>query len=91
MICEETYLRCLESVAPAENKAMRKVCCVTGKFTAPAVRSSNGALGGRRRYNPLKALTINERADYDLLTKNGHSREEAFRAIGRLDILEANK
>lgn len=39
-------------------------------------------------FNPLAALTTGERADYDILKRAGHSRDEAFRAIGRADLIK---
>jgi hypothetical protein len=33
-------------------------------------------------FNPLAALTLEQRADYDVLKKAGYTREEAFEALG---------
>ena len=38
-------------------------------------------------YNPLAMLSAQERADYDALKRNGYSRDDAFRAIGRADLI----
>ncbi len=38
-------------------------------------------------YNPLAMLSAQERADYDALKRNGYSRADAFRAIGRADLI----
>ena len=38
-------------------------------------------------HNPLVMLSAHERADYDLLKRIGYSRDEAFRAIGRADLI----
>lgn len=38
--------------------------------------------------NPLLRLTPAERADYDLFKLKGCTREEAFRLIGRVDLVE---
>lgn len=39
-------------------------------------------------FNPLAALTPEERADYDLLKKRAlYTRAEALRAIGRADLI----
>ena len=38
-------------------------------------------------YNPLVTLTARERADYDALKRYGYSRADAFRAIGRGDLI----
>jgi hypothetical protein len=38
-------------------------------------------------HNPLVMLTTQERADYDALKRNGYSRADAFRAIGRGDMI----
>lgn len=37
--------------------------------------------------NPLVLLTPTERADYDLLKRAGHSRNDALRSIGRGDLI----
>jgi len=37
--------------------------------------------------NPLAGLSVAERADYDLLKRNGYSRDEALAAIGRGDLV----
>lgn len=37
-------------------------------------------------FNHLTALSEDERADYDALKKAGYSRDEAFTAIGRVDL-----
>jgi len=41
----------------------------------------------RPEVNPLVLLTPTERADYDLLTRAGHSRNDALRSIGRGDLI----
>ena len=38
-------------------------------------------------HNPLVMLTTQERADYDALKRYGYSRADAFRAIGRADLI----
>lgn len=38
------------------------------------------------KYNPLVALSDHERADYEVLKKNGYRRDEALVAIGRADL-----
>ena len=38
-------------------------------------------------HNPLVMLTTQERADYDTFKRNGYSRDDAFRAIGRADLI----
>ena len=38
-------------------------------------------------HNPLAMLSAQERADYDALKRNGYSRADAFRAIGRADLI----
>ena len=38
-------------------------------------------------HNPLVMLSAHERADYDALKRNGYSRADAFRAIGRADLI----
>ena len=38
-------------------------------------------------YNPLAMLSAQERADYDTFKRNGYSRDDAFRAIGRADLI----
>ena len=49
---------------------------------AEATRASNRARG------PLNLLNSSERADYDFLKrKHGYTRPEAFRAIGREDLI----
>jgi hypothetical protein len=37
-------------------------------------------------FNPLAALSAEERADYDVLTRAGYRRAEALSAIGRDDL-----
>ena len=41
----------------------------------------------RPEVNPLVLLTPTERADYDLLKRAGHSRNDALRSIGRGDLI----
>ena len=38
-------------------------------------------------HNPLVMLTTQERADYDTLKAAGYNRDDAFRAIGRADLI----
>jgi hypothetical protein len=38
-------------------------------------------------HNPLVMLTTQERTDYDALKRYGYSRADAFRAIGRADLI----
>ncbi|APX88671.1 hypothetical protein BV394_02095 [Brevirhabdus pacifica] len=38
-------------------------------------------------FNPLAALTAEERADYDLMKRNKLTRNEALTAIGRKDLI----
>jgi hypothetical protein len=47
MSLEDIYRRCLETVAPAENKAMRKNCGGYGYFISTEDASKRGSLGGR--------------------------------------------
>lgn len=54
MSLEDVYRRCLETVAPAENKAMRKTCGGHGKFIATDDASRRGALGGRPKHRKTK-------------------------------------
>ena len=46
---EDLYRKCLESVAPKENKRMQYVARSTGIWPSQEVASSRGALGGRNR------------------------------------------
>lgn len=45
------------------------------------------ALNADPARNPLVLLTAAERADYDLLMRNGYSRVDALTAIGRSDLI----
>ena len=45
------------------------------------------ALNADPEFNPLASLSDAERADYDILKRNGHSRAEALGTIGRADLV----
>ncbi|MFQ8433505.1 hypothetical protein [Amaricoccus sp. W119] len=46
------------------------------------------ALNADPEFNPLVLLTEAERADYDTLKQAGYTRDDAFFAIGRLDLVQ---
>ena len=46
------------------------------------------ALHADPEFNPLVLLTEAERADYDTLKQAGYTRDDAFSAIGRLDLVQ---
>ena len=46
------------------------------------------ALNADPEFNPLVLLTEAERADYDTLKQAGYTRDDAFSAIGRLDLVQ---
>ena len=49
------------------------------------------ALNADPEFNPLSALTREERADYDLLVKKGGmKRDEALKSIGRADLIRGD-
>ena len=58
---------------------------------AAASRERMKALHAEPGFNPLVALSEQERADYDVLKKNGYTRAEAFRAIGRAELAERRR
>jgi hypothetical protein len=68
----------------------------TPEWAARICRQNKDAAFAKARYrrwrdpkhNPLVLLTTEERAEYDFLKRNRLSRNEALKAIGRLDILE---
>ena len=45
------------------------------------------ALHADPEFNPLASLSDAERADYDILKRNGYSRAEALGTIGRADLV----
>ena len=47
------------------------------------------ALHADPEFNPLASLSDAERADYDILKRNGYSRAEALGTIGRADLVTA--
>lgn len=51
------------------------------------LRAAMKAAMNRPDVNPLVLLTPTERADYDLLKRAGHSRNDALRSIGRGDLI----
>jgi len=53
----------------------------------PEVKERHRAAMNRPEVNPLVLLTPTERADYDLLKRAGHSRNDALRSIGRGDLI----
>lgn len=72
--------------------ALAKHDPVDGVMTACGRHSAANAERMRKRhadpeYNPLAMLSAQERADYDALKRNGYSRADAFRAIGRGDMI----
>ncbi len=72
--------------------ALAKHDPVDGVMTTCGRHSAANAERMRKRnadpeYNPLAMLSAQERADYDALKRNGYSRDDAFRAIGRADLI----
>ena len=55
---------------------------------AAAHRERMKALNADPEFNPLVLLTEAERADYDTLKQAGYTRDDAFSAIGRLDLVQ---
>ncbi len=53
----------------------------------PEIKEQRRAAMNRPDVNPLVLLTPTERADYDLLKRAGHSRNDALRSIGRGDLI----
>ena len=79
------------SAAHAERAAerMRKLNADPEFAAANAERAAERMrkLNADPEHNPLVLLTAAERADYDTLKRNGYSREAAFLAIGRADLI----
>ena len=55
---------------------------------AAAHREQMKARNTDPEFNPLVLLTEAERADYDTLKQAGYTRDDAFFAIGRLDLVQ---
>lgn len=71
----------------AQNSARMRARCADPAFQARR-REALKAWRTDPDRNPLAALTAQERADYDLLVKRGRiPRNDAFRAINRLDLV----
>ena len=51
------------------------------------MRERMRALHADPEFNPLASLSDAERADYDILKRNGYSRAEALGTIGRADLV----
>lgn len=58
----------------------------------PDIRAERSAERMRQQhkdpeFNPLVLLTQQERADYDIFKRAGCTRDEAFEAVGRVDLI----
>ena len=78
--------KCLKCNALAKHDPVGGVMTTCGRHSAANAKRM------RKRHadpdhNPLVMLTTQERADYDTFKRNGYSRDDAFRAIGRADLI----
>ena len=71
------------AAAHAERMRQRHADPEFAKANAERMRKLNAD----PNHNPLVMLSAQERADYDLLRRNGYRRDDAFRAIGRGDLI----
>ena len=78
--------KCLKCNALAKHDPVGGVMTTCGRHSA-----ANAERMRKRNadpdHNPLVMLTTQERADYDTFKRNGYSRDDAFRAIGRADLI----
>lgn len=74
---------CAKCSAPAKHDPVDGVMTMCGRHAATHAERMR-KLHADPEFNPLAALTPNERADYDVLRKAGYTRAEAFAAMGRV-------
>lgn len=78
--------KCLKCNALAKHDPVGGVMTTCGRHSAANAERMR-KLHADPEYNPLAMLSAQERADYDALKRNGYSRADAFRAIGRADLI----
>ena len=78
--------KCLKCNALAKHDPVGGVMTTCGRHSAAHAERMRKRHADPE-YNPLVTLTARERADYDALKRNGYSRDDAFRAIGRADLI----
>ena len=78
--------KCLKCNALAKHDPVDGVMTTCGRHSAAHAERMR-KLHADPEYNPLAMLSAQERADYDALKRNGYSRADAFRAIGRADLI----
>lgn len=78
--------KCLNCNALAKHDPVDGVMTTCGRHSAANAERMR-KLHADPEYNPLAMLSAQERADYDALKRNGYSRADAFRAIGRADLI----
>ena len=82
--------KCLKCNALAKHDPVGGVMTTCGRHSAANAERAAERMRKRHadpEYNPLVTLTARERADYDALKRYGYSRADAFRAIGRGDLI----
>ena len=78
--------KCLKCNALAKHDPVDGVMTTCGRHSAANAERMR-KLNADPDHNPLAMLSAQERADYDALKRNGYSRADAFRAIGRADLI----
>lgn len=78
--------RCVKCSALAKHDPVSGVATTCGRHSAAHAERMR-KLNADPRYNPLVMLSAQERADYGTFKACCYSRADAFRAIGRGDLI----
>lgn len=85
-----TAPKCIKCNTSAKHDPVDGVMTTCGRHSAAHAERAAELMRKRNAdsdHNPLVMLTTQERADYDTFKRNGYSRDDAFRAIGRADLI----